>query len=97
MSLAEEEYPDLFPIILKRKAKAYPFNKAYLFDSSVISDLTSSSWWRALKGKIDGNAIEEICGLFSGAASSASVERLFCTGIDWEWRRLGSWCSFTRL
>lgn len=74
MSLAEEEYPDLLTIILQMKAKAYPFNKAFLFDSSVISDLTFCSWWRALKGKM-----EEIYGLLSGAASSTSVERMFST------------------
>ena len=79
MSLAEEEYPEVIPIILKLKAKAYPFDKAYLFESSVISHLTPCSWWRALKGNIDISVIEDICGLLNGVASSASVERIFST------------------
>ena len=65
MSLTEEEYPESIPIIIEMKAKAYPFNKAYLFESSVISHLTPRSWWRALKGKADNNVIEDICGLFN--------------------------------
>lgn len=79
MSLAEEEFPEVIPIILKMKAKAYPFDKAYLFESKVMSHLTPCSWWRALKGKIDTNVIEDVCGLLNGVASSASVERIFST------------------
>ena len=77
MSLTEEEYPELLPIMLKMKAKTYPFNKVYLFESSVISHLIPCSWWRALKGKVDDSVIEDICGLLNKVASSASVERIF--------------------
>lgn len=79
MSLAEKEFPDFLPILLNMKAKSYPFNKEYLFQSSVLSRLTTCSWWRALKGKVDTNVIEDICGLVNGVASSASVERIFST------------------
>lgn len=77
MQLVHKEYIKLLPILINLKAKQPPFDKSYLFESSLLSSVTPIAWWRSLKGKVDMENISIITGILTASSSNASVERVF--------------------
>ena len=77
MQLLQKDYLKLLPILINLKAKSPPFDKSYLFESSLLSNVTPNAWWRSLKGKVDKESINIITGILTGTSSNASVERVF--------------------
>jgi hypothetical protein len=77
MSLANEEFPDILPILANMKAKSPPFDKIYLVEQSIIiSNVTASAWWKAFHPTV-ASSNKGIEGLLTAPASSASVERVY--------------------
>lgn len=77
MQLVDEDFPMLLPIIVQLKGRSAPFNQKYLFNESLLKNVTPNSWWDSLTGKFSDEVLKSIKGFLTASASSASVERIF--------------------
>lgn len=71
-------YSDAMADIIQFRGQTYPFEE-YLFDSKTLEKVSAYTWWRQLRNDISTEMYDLVEMLFTAAASSAGLERLFST------------------
>ena len=72
-----DRYPETMGTLVKFKADCEP-SKPYMFNQSIIVNVTPSCWWRSLDGIVEKEFVA-VTERLTAVASSAGVGRIFST------------------